>query len=133
MSIFDSFDSPYLKPDDIRPRRRVTILEYAEEWMGNPKEKKVVAFFKELDKGLVLNKTRGRVLLKAFGRDPAQHIGRIVDLVVAQTTYQGEVVETICIEIPSEQPPSSPSDAELNRRVEAASNEQRPADDDIPF
>jgi hypothetical protein len=133
MSIFDSFDSPYLKAVDVRPRRRVTIAEYAEEWMGNPKQKKVVVYFEHLNKGLVLNKTNGRALVDAFGRDPAQHLGRVVDLVVARTSYQGEEVDTVRVEIPAEHPPARPSDADVNRQLDAAATANRSPDDDIPF
>lgn len=130
MGIFDRFDSPYLTPDDIRPRRRVTLVEYSEEQMGTPRVTKLVAYFRELSKGLVMNKTRGRTMIAAFGKDPQNHIGRVVDLVVTMTEFNDGSVETIGIEIP-EQPPGRPSDNGPNPRLdtEAAST----TEDDIPF
>jgi hypothetical protein len=130
MGFFDRFDSPYLTPDDIRPRRRVTLVEYCEEQMGTPRVTKLVAYFRELSKGLVINKTRGRKLIAAFGKDPQNHIGRVIDLVVTMTQFEGESVETIGIEIP-EQAPARPSDNKPNLRLDAEA--ARTTEDDIPF
>src|SRR5262249_40168017 len=127
--------SPYLKADDISKRRlRVTIVEFVDEWMGNPRECKTVVYFKDIDKGLVLNKTNASVLAKAFGDDTDTMVGRVIDLVVKPGSFQGQDTDGVRIEVPGDQPPPRPSDAELNRRLdEAAANDHGTADDDIPF
>jgi hypothetical protein len=134
MKLSTKFSSPYLKAVDIPRRRlRVTIVEFVDEWMGSPRECKTVLYFEGTDKGLVLNKTNAATLQKAFGDDTDAMIGRVVDLVVKPGSFQGEDIDVVRIEVPAEQPPPRPGDAELNRRLDEAAPSAHPGDDDIPF
>src|SRR5262249_33657147 len=58
-------DSTYLRKEDFPEPKRVTVEEAREEEVQAPGEKaklKLVLYFKELEKGMVLNQTNGRVL-----------------------------------------------------------------------
>lgn len=134
MKLSAKFSSPYLKAVDIPRRRlRVTIGEFVDEWMGNPRECKTVVYFEGLDRGMVLNKTNAGTLQKAFGDETDAMIGRVIDLVVKPGSFQGEDIDVVRIEVPAEQPAPRPSDPELNRRLDEAAGTEQPGDDDIPF
>jgi hypothetical protein len=119
------FSSPYLKPQDI-PHGRLpgAIAEFAEEEMNVPRQRKLVMYFRGIEKGLVLNKTNATTLQKAFGDDTDAMIGRVIELVVKPDSFKGEDILTIRIEVPTDQPPPPPSDVAAKRPI---------IDDDIPF
>jgi hypothetical protein len=136
MKYSSRYSSPYLKAADLLPRQRtrVTITEIAEEEMGSPRQRKFVAYFGELDKGLVLNVTNGKTLATAFGDDTQNSIGKVIDLVIKPGSFEGRDIDVIRVEVPADQPRPRPSDAELNRRLDAAAaSDHGTADDDIPF
>jgi hypothetical protein len=134
MKISTKFASPYLKPIDIPKRHlRVTIAEFVDEWMGNPRECKTVIYFTGTDKGLVLNKTNATTLQKAFGDDTDAMIGKVVDLIVKPGSFGDLPIDVVRLEIPADQPLAQPSDTELNRRLDEAAATEQPKDDDIPF
>ena len=105
MKLSAKFSSPYLKAVDIPRRRlRVTIGEFVDEWMGNPRECKTVVYFEGIDRGMVLNKTNAETLQEAFGDETDAMRGRVIDLVVKPGSFQGEDIDVVRIEVPAEQP-----------------------------
>jgi hypothetical protein len=134
MDMSGRFGSPFLKASDLSSERtRVTITEISDELMGNPRERKTVAYFLELEKGLVLNKTNGKTLLTAFGKNSDDWLNKVIELVVKPgQSPQGEEMDVIRIDVPQQQP-SQPSDTELNRRLDEAAAPAPSRDDDIPF
>jgi len=68
--------------DDHEGERRFKIRDVTAEEVG--KEKKLIVWFTNDEKGLVLNKTNNRVLREKFGDDVAGWIGKII--VVFSTT-----------------------------------------------
>jgi hypothetical protein len=135
MDMSNRFGSPFLKASDLSSARtRVTITEISDELMGNPRERKTVAYFLELEKGLVLNKTNGKTLLTAFGKNSDDWLNKVIELVVKPgQSPQGEEMDVIRIEVPPQLPRPQPRDVELNRRLDEAAATTHPADDDIPF
>jgi len=135
MDMSGRFGSPFLKASDLSSERtRVTITEISDELMGNPRERKSVAYFLELEKGLVLNKTNGKTLLTAFGKNSDDWLHKVIELVVKPgQSPQGEEMDVIRIEVPPQQPRPRPNDAELNRHLDEVAGSEPPADDDIPF
>lgn len=58
--------------------------------LGEKQERKLVVYFKEIEQGLVLNKTNGKMLVKNFGDETDAWVGQPVELYVAEVEYQGE-------------------------------------------
>jgi hypothetical protein len=102
MPFSDHLQSKYLKAADLpAPRLRVTISEFETHEVGQPKESKLVCFFEEFDKPLILNKTNTKTLLKLFGDDEQAACGKPVDLVVRDVDYNGETHPAIRITAPT--------------------------------
>ncbi len=77
----------------------LTIKEYTRETLGQGKdaEEKWCLAFKEVKKGLVLNKTNGKMCCKLFGSDDMDHwIGKQIALYVKDDVEMaGEIVSAI--------------------------------------
>jgi len=75
-------DSKYLNTEDFPQPRILTIVEVREERVtapGKEPKPKVVLYFDEVDKGLVLNRTNGDKLFEMTGHeDPEQWVGQCV-------------------------------------------------------
>jgi hypothetical protein len=76
-------DSQYLKKEDFPEPESLTIVEVREEKVtapGKEPKPKVVLYFDEVDKGLVLNRTNGDELFEMTGHeDPEQWVGQCVE------------------------------------------------------
>ena len=104
-----NFDqSHFLKADDIDGERKFRIKTVTEEMVGTEKEKKLVVWFTNDAKGLVLNKTNNRVLRGAFGDDTAGWAGKIIVLFSMMVPMQGKMVAGLRVRIP---PPKQASTA----------------------
>ena len=98
------FPSKFLKAADLDSRRQaVTIERWVDEDVGSPPEEKPVIYFRELSKGLVLNKTNAESIEEATGTDDMDvWVGASVVLVRTKTDFQGKRVDCIRIEGPDE-------------------------------
>jgi hypothetical protein len=102
-------DSPYLKKEDFPSPEVLTISEVREEQVTAPGEKpkrKLILYFKEIEKGLVLNKTHGDTLLEITGyEDPEKWIGTRVELYCDPSVmYAGKKVGGIRLRQPAPSP-----------------------------
>lgn len=94
-------DSRFLGHADISETEDtvVTIKGYSQEVMGQGKDQaeKWVLAFKEIKKGLGLNKTNGKTICKLFGSDDMDTwIGKQIALYVKDDVeYQGEIMSAI--------------------------------------
>lgn len=94
-------DSRFLGHADISETEDtvVTIKNYSQEVMGQGKDQveKWCLFFKEIKKGLGLNKTNGKTICKLFGSDDMdQWIGKQIALYVKDDVeFQGEIMSAI--------------------------------------
>lgn len=97
--------SNYLKHSDLPDDHDtvVTISGYAEEEIGqgDQKRKKWVVYFKEIDLGLVLNKTNGTAICKALLTDEMDNWkGHQISLWVKDDVeFQGDIVSAIRVRI----------------------------------
>jgi hypothetical protein len=76
-------DSPFIKAADLKGKDlTVTIrrLEMQTVGRGQKAEKKIVAFFDELDKGMVLNATNRNIIKDLYGSAAAGLIGKRITL-----------------------------------------------------
>ena len=105
----EKFPSKFLKAADLTNRRQaVTVERWADEMVGSPPEEKTVLYFRELSKGLVLNKTNAESIEEVTGTDDLDAwVGNSVVLVRTKTDFQGKRVECIRIESPEELPVSA--------------------------
>lgn len=95
-----STDSKYLKHQELDGQDWVvTIDRVTQEMMekGEKKEKKWVLYFKEMDKGMALNATNGKTLIKILGTDEMNDwIGKRITLYVKDDIeFNGELVSGI--------------------------------------
>jgi len=134
MKLSRKFTSRYLTAEDLPTGRLpVTIAEFREEWMGNPRELKPVAYFNEIDKGLVVKRPHATTLQKAFGDETDDMIGQSIDLVVVCVEINGEMRNVVGIEVPAAQAGRRPTDAELNRRLDEEATIEPPPDNEMLY
>jgi hypothetical protein len=76
-------DSAYLKKEDFPTPEILTIAEVREEEVTAPgakSKRKLILYFNEVEKGLVLNQANGDILFEETGRDdPEQWVGQRVE------------------------------------------------------
>ena len=94
-------DAKYLSRADISEHDDtvLTIKSYEQETMGQGKDavEKWVLYFREIKKGLGLNKTNGKMCCKLFGSDDMDDwIGKKIAIYVKDDVeYQGEILSAI--------------------------------------
>jgi hypothetical protein len=83
----------FVKPDQLP--LTLTIRSAEIEAVGMTKERKLVLRFREIDQGLIMNKTRCNDAEELFGKDLDTWVGQKVRLVKGETEFGGNPVETI--------------------------------------
>ncbi len=124
MNIEQSFPSNYVKASDLNGKPSLLTIRTCvreELGQGNDKEKKPVLYFKEAQKGLVLNKTNANVIADAYGKMTEDWEGKTVEVYPTRVEFRGNLVDGIRVRIQQEaQPDAAPlADGE--------------PDDEIPF
>lgn len=128
--ISDMYPSRWLKASDCEDEDlAVTIDRIVEEEIGQARDLKWVVYFKELDKGLVLNKTNTTTIAKLWGDDTDDWEGCQITLYATEVQFQGDMVEAIRVRSkpPKGKKPSRPSPAVM------PVNEKEHDSDEIPF
>lgn len=113
----EAFPSKYLKADDDVPDIAeggliVTISGAEFETVGQGAEaaQKIVLYFKETSKGLVLNKTNATTLTKLFGSDDTDDwIDRRCRLVATDVEFKGDMMRGIRVSSREVKGPSKPA------------------------
>ena len=121
-------DSPYIAADDFPEGKSfpLTVTGVKEELIGQAKDRKLVAYFKGTEKGLVLNKTNGKVLAGTYGDDCDKWVGAKVIMYTIWTEYQGNPTRGVRIRLadPSAPPPPPPTEADFGN--DALSGDELP-------
>jgi hypothetical protein len=98
----DFYPSRFLKVDDLKGRKvALTISRCTPEEIGQGADKKtkLVAYFREIPKGLVVNRTNAEAMAELIGNDDEQAWpGHRIVLVPSRTQYQGKRVACIRVE-----------------------------------
>ena len=130
MNINDIFPSKYLKSSEIKGRAITAVIERWEiETVGD--DRKLVIYFQNMKKGLLVNKTNADRLSHLYGPDTDDWIGREIVLYSELTNYQGRAMDGIRVrapEAPSARTPNGP-------RITSGRARPLPepsVDDDIP-
>ena len=96
---------------------------------GDEKEDKYVVYFRELKKGLVLNKTNGSYLAKTWGDDTVVWIGKRIILFKDCVSMRGQVVD--CVRVRKAPAPAQTQEPQALSRPDGGQEEPAPAK--IPF
>ena len=99
MKTNDVFPSKYLKAEDELFQNGdviVTIKDVTKEKMGQGNDEKPVMYFRELEKGMVTNKTNWATCEKMLGSvDSDDWLGERIALYVAEVDSFGDIVKAI--------------------------------------
>jgi hypothetical protein len=138
----DAFPSRYLKadvdvPDDGQLVVTIRDADFETVGQGDSAEQKLVLYFQETSKGLVLNKTNGTTIAGLLKSDDTDDwIGRKIALVSLDVQYGAEMTRGIRVSkrLPRDNPsavkPAAPaSGAKLSTKPEITDQD----DSDIPF
>ena len=104
MKTSEVFPSRWLKAEDLEQDTTVTIrqvkLEKFEQ-QGKPDEQKPAAYFDELDKALILNKTNWKTLVEITGEDESDNWTKTrITLTIVDVDAFGDIVHAIRIKKP---------------------------------
>jgi hypothetical protein len=122
----EMIQSKFLRKEDFDEDQICTIADCKLEAMqGNANETRWVLYFKELQKGMVLNTTTIRVLENAFGDDSDDWMGKKVKVYVdPNVSFQGRVVGGLRLMPPRATKAAAPAEPKAS---------DPDFDDDIPF
>jgi hypothetical protein len=98
-----SYDqSRFLKAADLKGEKKFRIKNVTEELVGTEaqKEKKLVVWFTNDERGLVLNKTNNRATRGAYGDDTAGWVGKIIAVFPTMVDMRGKMTPALRVRIP---------------------------------
>jgi hypothetical protein len=130
MKVGTMFPSKYLKADDIGVRKVTATMDRVElETMPSDKEEKPVLYFRNKDKGLVLNVTNAYAISEAYGDDTDSWKGKQVVLYVDNNVqYAGRRVKGLRVMVPTAAAHEEPEEEVIEEEVPPPDD-----DDSIPF
>jgi hypothetical protein len=134
MKTSDMIQSPFLKKEDFATPTILTIKRVSLEQVVKGEEKWVL-FFNEKTKGLVLNKTKIKLLEGGYGDDTDLWIGKKVRLSFDPTVaFGGETVGGVKLEVSKgASKPATPAPAPAAPVVPVTPAGDFQDDSDIPF
>ena len=104
-----SYDkSKYLRAEDLEREKKFRIKKVTEEVVGQgaEKEQKLVVWFTNDERGLVLNRINNRTLRGAVGDDCTNWAGKIIVVFPAMAEFRGKMGPALRVRIP---PPKQPT------------------------
>src|SRR6516225_4070672 len=102
--------SKYLKAEDLKAEKKFRIKEVTVEVVGETKEKKLVVWFTNDERGLVLNKTNNRTIRGAFGDDTKAWEKMIIVIFPTMVDMRGKLTPGLRVRIP---PPKAAATAAI--------------------
>jgi hypothetical protein len=111
----------YLKAIDLESEKKFRIKNVTEELVGTDrdKEKKLVVWFTNDERGLVLNKTNNRTLRGAFGNAVDGWTGKIVVIFPTMVDVRGKMTPALRVRIP---PPKQAEQVEAAPKPPSSGN-----------
>jgi len=94
--------SKWLKAEDVPAEKKFRIKAVTEEeiGVGKDKERKLVVWFTNDSRGLVLNRVNNRTIRGAFGDDTANWPGKIIILFPTMAEFRGTMKPALRVRIP---------------------------------
>jgi hypothetical protein len=95
--------SRFLKAADLTAEKKFKIKAVTEEpvGIGKDKEIKLVVWFTNDDRGLVMNRTNIRTLRGPFGDDTANWVGKIIAIFPTMAEFRGTMKPALRVRIPT--------------------------------
>ena len=95
--------SKYLRAEDLKAEKKFRIKAVTVEVVGNDRkeEEKLVVWFTNDKRGLVLNKTNNRTLRGAFGNDTSAWPNRIIVVFPTMVDMRGKMTPALRVRIPA--------------------------------
>jgi hypothetical protein len=109
-----SYDqSRFFKAADLETEMKLKIKSVTEEQIGigADKETKLVVWFTNDDRGLVLNKTNNRKIRGAYGDPVEGWVGRIIVIFPTMVDVRGKMGPAIRVRIPAPKQPAAGNEA----------------------
>jgi hypothetical protein len=105
--------SKYLRAEDVKQDRKFRIKTVTEESFEQDggKEKKLVLWFTNDERGLVLNKTNNRTLRGAFDDDTTNWVGKVIAVFPMMTDFRGKMTLALRVRIPPPKQDTEPATA----------------------
>jgi hypothetical protein len=129
--------SKFLKAADLPAEKKFRIKSVTEEevGIGKDKERKLVVWFTNDARGLVLNKTNIRTLAGAFGDACQDWISKVIVVFPTMAEYRGEMKPALRVRIPPPKgnsqstakpatPPPTPTAAAIDPAVDDDLNDE---------
>ncbi len=115
--------SRFFRADDLNGDRKLRIKTATEELVGAEadKEKKLVIWFTNDERGLVLNRTNNRTIRGAFGDDTTGWAGKVIIIFPMTVEMGGKTVPGLRVRIP---PPKHSSQAAAAAKPKPSGNGQ---------
>jgi hypothetical protein len=125
MNINNAFPSKYLKSGDVPENDDLllTIERVSVESVGqdDPEDKPIV-YFREVEKGLVLNKTNANTIAGLYGPETDGWTGKRIALYATEVAYQGKMTLSLRVRL------KAPTVPAVNGNGAASNDRQRWAD-----
>jgi hypothetical protein len=119
--------SKYLRAEDLKAAKKFRIKAVTVEVVGNDrKERKLVVWFTNDERGLVLNKTNNRTLRGDFGDDTSVWPNKIIVVFPTMVDIGGKMTPALRVRIPS------PKQATSGGNGQAAAVPPQPAPSALP-
>jgi hypothetical protein len=99
----DYDQSKYLRADDLERDTKFRIKDVTDgtfEQKDGKSEKKLILWFTNDKRGLVLNKTNNRTIRAAYGNDTAGWINKIIIVFQTMTDVRGKMTRALRVRIP---------------------------------
>jgi hypothetical protein len=128
MKVSEIYTSSYLKSADLNGQVKRAVIDTVTMETLRDGTKKLCAWFKNTDRGLVLNKTNSETLAKAFGDDTDHWSSKRIELFTMTVQGPNGLVEGIRVRALGSTPPVK---EEPPKPVAAGNGGD--FDDDIPF
>lgn len=122
MDINQCFPSNWLEAADFPDEQVLTIEEVTLEEVGDEKEERPVAWFKGVDKGLILNKTNAGTIADMYGTETDDWAGQKVTLYATETQFGKKMVP--CVRIRTRKPVAATGRGKKAVKDEAQDDEQ---------
>jgi hypothetical protein len=105
-SLYDM--SKYFKAADLMAEKRLKIRNVTEEIVGEDRQKKLVVWFTNDQRGLVLNRINNRTLRTAFGDECDDWVGKSIAVYPTTDNFRGQTVGVVRVRTaPTEAPPAA--------------------------
>ena len=126
MNINDAYPSNYLKASDLQGRNIPVVIDRVEqETVG--KDRKLVLYFQNKSKGMILNKTNANNIAACYSPETDAWAGRQLILFEAMVDFKGQTVPALRVRAP--QPKDNPPQHKAMQPKQVNGD----MDDSIPF